>query len=303
MTYIYRLAGNDLELAEAELNGFLESQKVDEEASRNGRIAETDSHPSQLKRLALVHEVSEKVTEASELEELELEEVDGSFAVRKECIADREVEDVESRIGEKMKSDSNEVDLENPGTVFRAYILEESIALGRQVLDIDRGLFRRRSNEKRPFSSPVSMDPVLARVLVNLSGVKPGEHVLDPFCGTGGILIEAGLCGVGVHGRDMNEEMVKGAEENLEAYGIINHDIQRSKISEVDTEGYDALITDLPYGKSSEKTGDAVDNFINLLEGFEGRAVFMYNESGLGGLEADFEVYVHRNLTRYIFIL
>lgn len=29
MTYIYRLAGEDLGMAEAELNGFLESQGID----------------------------------------------------------------------------------------------------------------------------------------------------------------------------------------------------------------------------------------------------------------------------------
>ncbi len=302
MTYIYRLAGDDLELAEADLNGFLESQKINEEASRNGRLAETESHPRQLKRLALVHEVSEKISEASTVEELEVEEVEGSFAVRKEAVADREIEDIEGLIGDEIKSEENEVDLENPDTVFKAYVLDDRVVLGRQVLDIDRGLFRKRSNEKRPFSSPVSMDPVLARVLVNLSGVKPGEHVLDPFCGTGGILIEAGLCGVGVHGRDMNNEMVEGAEENLEAYGIINHDIQEKEISRVETDGYDALITDLPYGKSSEMTEDAVNNFVDLIEEFDGRVVFMYNEASVGGLEADFEVYVHKNLTRYIFI-
>lgn len=289
-------------MAEAELNGFLESQGIDEKASREGRIAETESHPSQLKRLALVHEVSEKVSEASTAEELEVETMEGSFAVRKENIANREVEGIERLIGEKIESEDNKVDLDNPETVFKAYVLDDKVVLGRQMLDINRGLFGKRSNEKRPFSSPVSMDPVLARVLVNLSGVKPGEHVLDPFCGTGGILIEAGLCGTGVHGRDMNEEMVEGAEENLEAYGIINHDIKQRKVSEITTEGYNTVITDLPYGKSSETTDDAVNEFINLIEDFNGRVVFMYNESSLRDLKAEFEVYVHKNLTRYIFI-
>lgn len=228
--------------------------------------------------------------------------MEGSFAVRKENIANREVEGIERLIGEKIESEDNKVDLDNPETVFKAYVLDDKVVLGRQMLDINRGLFGKRSNEKRPFSSPVSMDPVLARVLVNLSGVKPGEHVLDPFCGTGGILIEAGLCGTGVHGRDMNEEMVEGAEENLEAYGIINHDIKQRKVSEITTEGYNTVITDLPYGKSSETTDDAVNEFINLIEDFNGRVVFMYNESSLRDLKAEFEVYVHKNLTRYIFI-
>jgi len=150
------------------------------------------------------------------------------------------------------------------------------------------------------------MDPVLARVLVNLSALKPGENILDPFCGTGGILIEAGLCGIRVNGFDMQKGMVKGCKKNLEEYGIINYDIREkevSKISKTELNNYNAIVTDLPYGQSSKKTGKAVEEFLNVLKSFNGACVFMYNESNLGDLEADFSIYVHKNLTRYIYVI
>ncbi|MFB6215652.1 MAG: hypothetical protein ABEJ72_01590, partial [Candidatus Aenigmatarchaeota archaeon] len=61
MSYVYRLAGDNLELAESELEGFLEAVKVDERPERKGRICFTKNHPGQLKRLALTHEVAEVI--------------------------------------------------------------------------------------------------------------------------------------------------------------------------------------------------------------------------------------------------
>ena len=304
MSYIYRLVGEDIELAEAELNGFLNSQEIWEKASVREKIGETDVEPSQLKRLALVHEVSKKISENKEIEDIEPPEVNNSFAVRTENISRREIEkaSIESQIGSIIKEDHNSVDLEDPERVFKAYIMKETILLGEVVEDIDRGLFKKRKNDLRPFSSPISMGPVLARVLVNLSGIKPGDRLLDPFCGTGGILIEAGLCGIDVSGRDISEEMVKGSETNLEEYGIISHDIDEKDISEIDTDGVDAIVTDLPYGQASKETEDAVESFLNTLDEFKGKTVFMYDEASIGNYEANYSIYVHKNLTRYIYV-
>ena len=154
---------------------------------------------------------------------------------------------------------------DRPDEDLRLYVYGGGSYLGRVVEDIDRGLFEKRSNEKRPFSSPVSLDPVLARVLVNLSGVEAGEHLLDPFCGTGGILIEAGLCGVGVYGFDVKEEMVEGARENLEEYGVIVHDIRQRDALELDDSylsDIDAVVTDLPYGRSSVQKYELLEEFL-----------------------------------------
>jgi tRNA (guanine10-N2)-dimethyltransferase len=310
MSYIYHLAGENLELAEAELKGFLKSQDCNEIPLREGRIAETNSEPSQLKRLALTHEVSRKICEKNiaDIEDLEIDyRPERSFAVRVEDLDDkRDKEEIENVLGKLFSSSGNSVDLENPETIIKAYLIDGNVVIGELVESINRGLYDIRKNQHRPFSSPVSLDPVLARALINLSCVNPGEKVLDPFCGTGGILIEAGLCGSKVRGLDIKEEMCKGCITNLEEYGIINHGIRQGKISEIDEifeEESKKIITDLPYGKSSKQTEDAVESFLEFIESFDGKVVFVWNEKSIGGYTADFSVYVHRSLSRHIYVV
>lgn len=298
--YVYRAAGENLELARSELEGFLQSQGMEPEVRQNGRLFFSDSEPmeGQLKRLALFHEVGE-VVEAGEVE------FEGSFRVDAVVLdGDHDSQELEQSYGEKLNEQGREVDLENPATVFTVYALGNEEKLVRRLVDIDRGLYEERSNEKRPFSSPVSLDPVLARVMVNLSGVKPGEFLLDPFCGTGGILIEAGLCGVGVKGLDIESEMVEGTRKNLEKYGILVHDLKEADFSESPQlfDPVDAMVTDLPYGRSSPKEGE-LDGILEVAEKLcDGKLVFAYHEPGFGGLQHAHEVFVHGTLTRYIYV-
>lgn len=310
MSYIYHLAGENLELAEAEIRGFLKSQQVSEKPSRTGKIVETESEPPQLKRLALTHEVSRKILgeEIDDLENLEIDyRPEKSFAVRVENFSEEEDNtNVEKILGDKLSTQENSVDLEAPDTVVKIYMVNGKVLIGELIESIDRGLFESRKNQHRPFSSPVSLDPVLARVLVNLSGAEPGETVLDPFCGTGGILIEAGLCGCGVKGLDIKEEMRKGCRDNLEEYGVINQDIRQGEISEIDEifdKRFDKAVTDLPYGKSSKQTEDALESFLDFVDGFDGDLVFVWNKDILRDHRADFTVYVHGSLKRYIFVV
>lgn len=299
MTYLYRLAGENLDLARAELEGFLKSQGI-EEAEHRGKMSKTAEHPSQLRRLALTHEVGKEIDPGEE-------SINGSYAVRTENLTDEEFdsEDLEDEVGEKLSGLINEVDLDDPETVIKVYKTKEGLIFTKIIEDIPRGLFEKRANEKRPFSSPISLDPVLARVLVNLSEIPAGESVFDPFCGTGGILIEAGLCGIGVKGLDIQEEMVSGTIENLEEYGILNHDIRKGDVkdsAEIFDE-YNAVITDLPYGKASKKPDNALDDFFTLIDSFDGKTVFMYNEGSINGYDSDFRVYIHGSLTRHIFVI
>lgn len=306
MTYIYKLAGEDLELAESDLEGFLRSQDIEEDIERTERIAETNSEPLQIRRLALTHEVSKKIGEYNFEYQIE-HEIEGSFAVRADNIgeAEHDTQKWERKIGEQLSNEDNSVDLENPETIIRLYLFEDYLIAGELVEELPRNKFRERENQKRPFSSPVSIDPVQARLLVNLAEVKPGEKVLDPFCGTGGILIEAGLCGIAVYGTDIQEKMVEGSRENLEEYGIIAHEIKEMSVEDAaeDLEGhFEAIITDLPYGKASFKESDVENEFMDLVDKkCSGKAVFVSNKPDFQGLEPDHSIYVHKNLTRYIY--
>ena len=73
----------------------------------------------------------------------------------------------------------------------------------------------RRAGE-RPFFKPVSLDPMLARLAVNVAaGPLERGPVVDPMTGTGGFLIEASLSGRNAIGIDIHSEMVQGANANL----------------------------------------------------------------------------------------
>ncbi|RJU83016.1 MAG: hypothetical protein DWB99_03345, partial [Candidatus Poseidoniales archaeon] len=73
----------------------------------------------------------------------------------------------------------------------------------------------RRATE-RPFFKPISLDPKLARLAVNMAGGPLDEYaVLDPMTGTGGFVIEASLIGRNVIAMDLEQEMVDGASKNL----------------------------------------------------------------------------------------
>ena len=78
--------------------------------------------------------------------------------------------------------------------------------------------FGDRKPTDRPFFQPGSMDPLLARAVANLAGARPGATILDPMCGTGGVLVEAGLVGADVLGVDAQAKMARGARENLAAF-------------------------------------------------------------------------------------
>ncbi|MBS3125240.1 hypothetical protein J4211_03230 [Candidatus Woesearchaeota archaeon] len=96
------------------------------------------------------------------------------------------------------------VDLENPGTQIQFFFTKSHIYCGKLLWE-QYERFEERRAHLRAAHSPVSLHPKLARAMVNLTGVKTGI-LLDPFCGTGGILIEAGLMGFPVVGCDIDEK-------------------------------------------------------------------------------------------------
>jgi len=173
--------------------------------------------------------------------------------------------------------------------------------------------YESRKPQDRPFFHPTSMHPKLARALVNLSRVLPGETLLDPFCGTGGILIEAGLCGLEPVGWDIDQDMIDGCRKNLDHYGLEARLEKKDAVSEAGEE-LDAIATDPPYGRSSyssKKTSDLFEDFVEnayrMLAG-TGRLVLMspdeleYDTGGFKVVDV-FRVRMHKSLTRRITVL
>ena len=85
-----------------------------------------------------------------------------------------------------------------------------------KTLVVYDSLLQQYRDESRPFvSAEISTSPKVCRTLLNLAGARPGETVLDPFCGTGTILMEAALLGMKCIGVDKDRNQVQGAKSNL----------------------------------------------------------------------------------------
>ncbi|MBW3583856.1 MAG: N-6 DNA methylase [Euryarchaeota archaeon] len=187
------------------------------------------------------------------------------FAVRAERVPEGpgvpkhlRAQDVERILGRTWDA-SARVDLERPDVTVRAVLDGDRVHVGRLLWDNDRGAFDQRAARHRPYFSPVSGHPRWMRAIVNLAQPRPGSVVYDPLCGTGGVLIEAGLVGLKPVGSDLDERMVEGSRKNLEHFGVNWSRLFVSDVKEAPgrfreetgLEHADAIVTDLPYGQSA----------------------------------------------------
>ena len=150
--------------------------------------------------------------------------VSGSVAVRAwkqgSKLPGWSLSNLSGRLGGLLQDMGCAIDLESPDHVL-ALISDgptASLACGWMVGDGQAAFSNgeRRAGE-RPFFKPVSLDPMLARLAVNLAaGPLDRGPVVDPMTGTGGFLIEASLSGRNAIGIDIHSEMVQGATANLE---------------------------------------------------------------------------------------
>jgi len=88
-------------------------------------------------------------------------------------------ENVDSRpiiqaLAEVYTQDRN-VALEKPDVEIRSLITNSKVFVGIKKNEINRSIFEDRKVQHRPFFSPISLHPKLARALVNLSGIKKDE--------------------------------------------------------------------------------------------------------------------------------
>lgn len=98
---------------------------------------------------------------------------------------------------------------------FIAFPYHRGIGLGPTTWVPDSISMRERGTQKPTPHPDISMSPRLARVLLNLSGLRKGQTVLDPFCGSGTILAEAFSRSMRCLGLDTKTNRVRDARENL----------------------------------------------------------------------------------------
>jgi tRNA (guanine10-N2)-dimethyltransferase len=223
---------------------------------------------------------------------------------------------IEKEIGGIIKLKTNaKVNLKNPDILVRVVILEDTFFISNVLEMRDREYFQKNRPHLRKYFHPGCMLPKLARAMVNLARVKEGDIVLDPFCGTGGFLIEAGLIGAKLIGCDIDWRMASGTLINLEEYNLLDKVIKVKRLdakyikeflNELNIEKVDAIVTDPPYGISTAKKGE-IEKILEALPDVvkdNGYFVFAYPKKieldmELGAL---YKIYIHKRLIRHIHV-
>jgi len=254
MKLIFELSGENPTLPLAELGCICTGMDHREQ------VAVADCRdPAAARRLAMTHAVLEYLGEcrpdgkkfSSLLAGLDLH-ADRPFAgrVKKVHAGDTTLvdrcsrQDFERLIGTMIQGTVN---LSSPGAVYRAILSEDRCYFGRVLFTIDRGAYDSRNPGRRAFFHPGVMMPRVARALVNISCASRGETLLDPFCGTGGILLEAGMLGINAIGCDFDPVMVHGSRQNLRSAVLLGADAASLPFRDASV---DAVVTDFPYGQS-----------------------------------------------------
>ena len=149
--------------------------------------------------------------------------------------------------------------LRDPDTELHAFVLPGQVWWGRLRHRVSDALFAGRQTQRRPFFRSYGMQPRKSRCLVNLSGVQPGQRLLDPCCGTGSYLIEAALMGIKAHGSDNDPRAVAGSRSNTDALGL-DVNLRVLDARRLDRWGvtFDAIVSDLPYGLSASLAGTSI---------------------------------------------
>ena len=245
------------------------------------------------------------------------ESVTGTVAVHARDVrasAGVDTQAAERELGRALVEAGHEVDLDDPDEVLRAAFAGDTCLVGWQVATREGG-YGARAPTKRPFFQPGGMDPLDARALVNIAGARPGVTILDPMCGTGGLLVEAGLVGASVVGLDAQAKMVRGARENCrafldEAVGLARGDATALPLADG---AVDAVVFDAPYGRQSKIVGALaalVSGALREARRVAPRAVVVADESlesvareAGWTVAARHERRVHRSLVRHVHLL
>lgn len=201
------------------------------------------------------------------------------------------------------------VDMNSPKNIYSIFYINNLFYFTEQIfLNIDTPSQRRA--HLRIYNHPTSLNPKQAKAMINLVSKK---SFLDPFCGSGGILIEGCLMGLDVYGSDISEKMLEYSKHNLFKYNL------DAKLSLQDAttlnKMVECIVTDLPFGKNSEISENLSDLILKFLKNAEN----ITNIICLGYLSSfdlnsilrktnwkvkkTFEIYVHKSMNRSITLI
>jgi tRNA (guanine10-N2)-dimethyltransferase len=332
---LFVLSGEELTLPFAEINALTSTYSNSYQIRRYGSriVTSTIKDPNSIQKItdraaycrfggALISKSKDLDSLAAPIEK-ELVETNKTFAVASFSLS----LDQCGEVGAKIKSKTAQrVSLENPDYVFQVESTPEGFVLGLSSSGYKKFLWRTRRPRARKFFLPSAIYPKLARALVNLCRVKEGEFFVDPFCGTGSLLIESSLMGMKSIGVEITRWVSRGARLNLEGFSLPFESIIRGNSSfSLPFLEIDGIATDVPYGRASSTKGlttkAILEDFLRCvttcMHSTATRKKFcvvmhpstinlreiIQNQGNSFQLQEQHLLYVHRNLTRAISLL
>lgn len=325
MKQIFWLSGENLKLAIAEIKAVTGIKKYD---IYDNKLLVATADNKNLQNLAYSHKIYKYIFE-SNFKELEKrvkiypwERIyKKNFCVKINNLSGKKIKFNEKELGglvwQKLekKGKKPNVNLVNTNTKIELFFMKKRIICGLFLRETDKSYLERWPH-KKPGFMPVSIIPKLAKACVNLAGVKKGI-ILDPFCGTGGILVEAGLMRHKLLGFDLSEKMLKIAEKNLRHYKVRGFKLKKQDSTKEFKEKFDAVVTDPPYGRNTrieiKELEKLYKNFLNNLYGLIKRQkIILITPDFLNikkliknkfKIQEKISYYIHKSLTRNIYIL
>lgn len=318
--YVLELAGEDDQFAAREAAAAATGVKV---IGPGLALAETIT-PARIRGLGFTHRADAVIAQSrgtisaakARLQAADLDRA-GTVAVRARDIrgtAGVSTQTAEETLGQALQRQGFRVELEEPEHELRALFTDDLCVLGWHVVDAERD-FAVRAPTDKPFFQPGAMAPVEARAIANFCRAQPGRTVLDPMCGTGGVLVEAGLLGARVIGIDAQSKMVAGARANFAEYLETPYAVVQGDASHLPVCGsIDAVVFDAPYGRQSKIAHQELASLLRetlvAASSIAERAVVISDHSLADialtagwTVETVFERRVHRSLTRHVHLL
>jgi tRNA (guanine10-N2)-dimethyltransferase len=334
----FLLSGENETLPSAELTAILEAEeypfKITEKLDQTLRLEADQNSATAVHRRAAYTRMSALELFTCEAQEKEIMKTaqhtnfqtairqGESFAVRikriKEHAPQISTVALEAQLGNHILRNTHKtkVNLKTPDKTFLGILTSNKLVFGVKLGEIQTKTFSERRPRKKPFFHPSAMPSKLARCMINLTRTKPNTLLLDPFCGTGSVMIEAALIGCHVLGFDIQRRMTTGCRKNLKHYHISAEGLVIADSRKLPLTRLECLVTDPPYGKSASTMKSTTKRIVQgvLRSAFpllpEGQRICIASpktlniarigaEIGYKHLESHF-AYVHRTLTREI---
>lgn len=161
------------------------------------------------------------------------------------------------------------VNLKNPETIVRVDVVHNLCIVG-----IQKTKMSLKIRYPRAFQHYSALNPVIAYSMLRIAGVRPGDAVLDPFCGGGTIIIEAAQVWSDLEliGVDISPKSIEGALKNAEVAGVrdkvkfIVGDARRLEKILPRSWKADKVVSNLPFGIRSGRLKAVPSIYMDFLK-------------------------------------